>query len=60
MADIKSLVKAALGCLREIRSEEYKAADAYLKGHDRVIDVGCGTGTFLARDPQRRVGVDIN
>lgn len=60
MSGIKSLVRAALGQLREIRSEEYKAADAFLKGHNSVVDVGCGTGTFLARDPQRRVGVDIN
>lgn len=46
--------------LRDLRTSEYEAADRFLAGCGSILDVGSGTGTFLARDPSKRVGVDLN
>lgn len=50
-------VADALGSVRE---EEYRHVLAYVGEAERILDVGCGTGTLLAKAPERFVGVDLN
>ncbi len=44
----------------DYRHFEHRAALKFLQGCDRVLDVACGRGTFIQRDPQRIEGMDIN
>ena len=44
----------------QLREQEYRHALRYLDGADFILDVGCGTGTFLQKAPARIVGIDIN
>jgi SAM-dependent methyltransferase len=43
-----------------IRETEYRHALRFLRDCERVLDVGCGTGTFLARRGHGATGIDIN
>lgn len=45
---------------KNIRYVEYDVALGFFKGCNRILDVGCGTGTFLAHAPGRVVGIDGN
>lgn len=43
------------------RHAEYlEAYDLYLRGKNKVLDVGCGVGNFIAFDPKHIEGVDHN
>src|SRR5213596_1405062 len=42
------------------RRTETKVALQFLKGCNRILDVGCGTGNFLQLASERIVGVDYN
>lgn len=46
--------------LGTIRGQEYDVSLPMFEGCQRILDVGCGTGTFCAIDPQRIEGIDIN
>lgn len=43
-----------------IRLVETEKALEFLAGCERILDVGCGTGNFIERDPRRIEGVDLN
>lgn len=42
------------------RHKEYEWARVFLKNHRKVLDVACGTGTFLEFPDFDSVGIDIN
>jgi len=42
------------------RKREYAAACAFLRGRSSVLDVACGTGTFLRQFGPGAIGIDIN
>lgn len=42
-----------------LRFREYPLYVIYLRGR-KTLDVGCGGGEFLARDPKNFTGIDIN
>jgi ubiquinone/menaquinone biosynthesis C-methylase UbiE len=42
------------------RRVETAVAMRFLEGCNSILDVGCGTGNFLERAPERIVGVDYN
>jgi SAM-dependent methyltransferase len=44
----------------DLRAEEYLVSWKLLNGCHRILDAGCGTGTFLAHAPDRIEGIDIN
>jgi SAM-dependent methyltransferase len=46
--------------LPDIRSEEYQRAIKYLNECTYVLDVGCGTGTFMEVFKNKSIGIDIN
>ncbi len=46
--------------LGDVRSREYRAAYRFLESSPRVLDIACGTGTFLALRPKTTIGLDIN
>lgn len=56
----KTLLNAIKNKLPDIRQEEYYIANKYLKNCQYVIDVGCGTGTFMEVFKNKSVGIDIN
>jgi SAM-dependent methyltransferase len=43
-----------------VRDDEYRHTREFLAECRQILDVGCGTGTFLATAPDRIVGVDLN
>tara|TARA_Y100000996_G_C22549125_1_gene653052 strand:+ start:1293 stop:2003 length:711 start_codon:yes stop_codon:yes gene_type:complete len=42
------------------RVYENKVAYKFLKNCDSILDIGCGTGVFIAMDPKRIKGTDYN
>lgn len=42
------------------RKYENNIAFKWLSSCDQILDVGCGTGNFLEKDPKRIIGVDYN
>lgn len=46
----------------DVRKIEYAFIFKYINASDRVLDVGCGTGTFLekCRESNGAIGVDLN
>jgi len=44
----------------QLREREYRWAWEFLSDCTRILDVGCGTGTFLKKAPERIVGIDLN
>ena len=42
------------------RPEEYQVAVRFLEGSKYVIDVACGTGTFLDIGDFNTIGIDFN
>lgn len=44
----------------DVRDLEYKVATAAFKATDTVLDVACGTGTFMAQRSGPTIGIDIN
>jgi len=52
--------RRVVGVIGDPRNDEYEVSLRYLRGCNRVLDVGCGTGTFLALAPDRTEGIDIN
>jgi SAM-dependent methyltransferase len=42
------------------RATEQKIALRWLEGCRKILDVGCGRGSFMARDPNRICGIDAN
>ena len=44
----------------DIREKEYKFAEAHLSYCRHILDIACGTGTFIERFPYKSKGVDIN
>lgn len=55
-------IKIALKLLKYInlRNYEFKNALRFLDGCDTVLDVGCGRGNFIEKDPSRISGIDLN
>lgn len=49
-----------LSNLRDKRDGEYRIALKFLADCKNILDVGCGTGTFLSKRPGAILGVDIN
>jgi SAM-dependent methyltransferase len=46
--------------LGSVRDDEHNKLFRFFDGCINVLDVGCGTGTFMARAPERISGIDIN
>jgi SAM-dependent methyltransferase len=46
--------------LGDIRQDEYAVSYGFLEGCRRILDVGCGSGTFLRKAPDRIEGLDYN
>jgi len=42
------------------RNYEFKKAFSFLERYNKILDVGCGQGTFLEKDPKKIYGIDIN
>ena len=57
---LEDLGKQAGSRLGSLREAEYKRIMVYLAQCQTVLDVGCGTGTLLAKAPGRFKGVDLN
>ena len=55
-------IRLALWLLKRIdyRLYEFKAALKFLEGCEKVLDVGCGRGTFIQNDPSRIDGLEYN
>lgn len=49
-----------LSHLSDKREDEYRIALKFLEDCKNMLDVGCGTGTFLSKRPGAISGVDIN
>jgi len=60
MAIIESVGRWIVRQTRNPRYEEYKHALFYLRESNKILDVGCGTGTFLELRPNDIVGIDLN
>lgn len=59
---IKSAIKWAVS-LHDVRESEYKAVERFIgeiNSETKILDIGCGTGTFLLRFPNNSIGIDIN
>jgi ubiquinone/menaquinone biosynthesis C-methylase UbiE len=52
--------KTIMNRIGDLRKDEYKVAIRYFNECQTILDVGCGTGTFLEIDPNRIIGIDIN
>jgi len=46
--------------LGDSRDDEYKHSFKFFDGSHKIIDVGCGTGTFMELSPDRISGIDFN
>ena len=46
--------------LGDVRNEEYKFLYRYLKNCNKVLDIGCGSGTFVKLDPEKITGIEFN
>ena len=57
---IKDIGKRILRTLGNYRQEEYKQTLAMMEECSRILDAGCGTGTFLEACGNRACGIDIN
>ena len=57
LVKISSLLMQVLGSVRDI---EHKKLWRFFDGCQKVLDVGCGTGTFLTLASERISGIDIN
>lgn len=49
-----------LSNLGDKRDGEYRIALKFLEDCNNILDVGCGTGTFLSKRPDAISGVDVN
>lgn len=58
----KLLNNIALSILEKygVRQYEFNAALHFLKDCKSILDVGCGRGTFIAKDPARISGLEYN
>jgi SAM-dependent methyltransferase len=57
---ILSLVGRWLLNRGDVRKKEYRWAKEFLTGCDKVLDVACGTGTFLSIYGRNSIGIDTN
>jgi SAM-dependent methyltransferase len=60
MPNIKNTGAKISNLLGDIRQYEYAISYNFLKPCSRILDVGCGSGTFLRKAPDRIEGLDYN
>jgi SAM-dependent methyltransferase len=60
MSQLEKIYHKIIRSLRKAREVEYQVVERYFRGCTSLLDVGSGTGTFIERDPVRRIGVDLN
>jgi len=60
MSSIIKIGRQISSFLGDIRNDEYKISFKYLKNCNRILDVGCGSGTFISLSPSTIEGIDIN
>lgn len=46
--------------LGDVRNDEYAVSYEFLRNCNRILDVGCGSGTFLRKAPEKIEGLDYN
>ena len=59
----KTIARRVYEYLRDANNTRIRETDValrFLHGQQRILDVGCGTGNFIARDPNRIEGLDYN
>lgn len=49
-----------MNLLGSSRDDEYKHSFKFFDGCSKIVDVGCGTGTFMELAPDRMSGIDFN
>lgn len=60
MPNIRTVGMKMSEFLGDIREDEYRISHGFLQGCSRILDVGCGSGTFMRRAPDRIEGLDYN
>lgn len=57
---MKKIAKKILQSLGDLRDQEYKRSVPLFENANRILDIACGTGTFLRFFKDKAIGIDIN